>query len=159
VRTFRLDEFPHEGTASWWACRIAGAAAGCAIVLCAIQFSKRPSGRIANLCAIGAAIGFTLAHPVARAFGRVIGVDDVTARFQNANEALYFDFGSLVVHLCGALVGGAISLGLGYDPPSKAKIGVKSPPLSICLFCAAIFIGLVVLMSRFFQQRQIGIYD
>lgn len=159
VRTFRLDEFPYAGTATWWTFRLLGAAAGCAIVLWTIRLSTRPWGRIFSLCAIGAAIGFTIAHPVGRALGRVIGVSDITAKFANVNGALHFDVGSLVVHLCGALIGGAIALGLGYDPPSKAKASVKSPSLAICLFCASIFTGLVVLMSRFFQQWQVGIYD
>ncbi len=159
VRTFRLDDFPAEGGISWWALRILGAIGGCALVLWANRISRTRRGYVHNLFAIGAAIGFTIAHPVARAFGRLFGVDDMFERFDDANSLLHFDLGSLVAHTCGALIGGIISLGLGYDSPREGNSSTRSPVLSICLFWAALFTGLIVMMSMFFQNRQVGILE
>jgi predicted membrane-bound spermidine synthase len=159
VRTIRLDSLPAEGSELWWACRIFGAVTGCVAVLAAIRYAHTRRGQIVNLFAIGAVLGFTLAHPIARSFGRSFGLGDFADRFAGINEKVGFDLGSLVVHLIGAAFGGAISLGLGYDRPEEGKKKSPAPALCMCLFCAALFTGLIVLMSLFFQNRQVGIYD
>jgi spermidine synthase len=135
-----------------------GAAVGCGLVVWAIRLSGSRRGQIASLAGIGAAIGFALAHPITRSFGHLVGIDDVGSRFAGMNSALRFDFGSLVIHTIVAAIGAAIALGLGYDPPNAKKPAAKTSPLAICLFCASLFTGLIVLMSHFFQKGEVGIY-
>jgi predicted membrane-bound spermidine synthase len=158
VRTFRLDEWPNEGTPALWALRVFGAAAGFGIVFWRVRASAERRGQINNLFALGAAIGFALAHPIARSLGQIVGIDDVGRRFATVNIRLGWDIGAMVIHLAGAAIGGAISLGLGYDPPSAKKVAVRSSPLSVCLFTGSLFTGLIVLMSHFFQKGEVGIY-
>jgi spermidine synthase len=159
IRSLLLNGWPAEGSGGWWFMRIAGALTGLGLVVLGIYITRYRRGQMANLFAIGAAIGFTLAHPVFRSFMNVTSSGDRVAVFQDINEKLHFDLGSLVVHLAGALVGGAISLGLCYDPPRAGKPSARTPSVAICLFTAAIFTGLVVLMSRFFQNERVGIND
>ena len=158
VRSLRFDDWPAQGKTAWWIVRIAGAFAGFGLVALANSIARLRRGQIVNLFAIGAAIGFLLAHPVVQSFGRVVGMRDDEARFQNLNALMHFDIGSLIIHLCGAVVGGSISLGLLYDPPKPGRPVKASSPLATCLFSAAVLTGLVVLMSRFFQNEQIGVY-
>lgn len=159
VRTLSLSEWPSEGSTSAWICRAAGTIVAFTLVLLAIRTSDSRRGKIINLFAIGAVIGFALAHPVIRSLGSIVNVENIEARFANINASLHFDFGSLVIHLIGAAIGGAISLGVGYDPPKQDKPVSETPVLSVCLFCAALFTGLVVMMSMFFQNEKVGIYD
>lgn len=162
VRSFRFDEWPGEGSPAWWAVRVAGAAAGFGLAVVAIYMARTRRGQLTNLFGIGAAVGFVLAHPIAQAlnqYGQILGFPGLTSKFDNINQSLQFDFSSVVIHVIGVMFGGAIALGLGYDPPNKKAAAPGSPALSICLFVAAIFTGLIVLMSRFFQNPHIGIGD
>jgi spermidine synthase len=100
-----------------------------------------------------------MAHPIARAldtYGQTFGIRGMSEKFENISSATGFDFGSLVVHLIGFVIGGGISLGLGYDPPRKEGSTTKAPALSICLFCAATFTGLIVLMTWFFIRTGVS---
>jgi predicted membrane-bound spermidine synthase len=158
VRTFRLDEWPHEGSAWWWVIRVLAAAAGCALALLAIRGSETRRGRLINLFGLGAVIGFAVAHPVVRSFGRLLRVGDIDAAFETTNASMGFDVGSLVIHLVGAATGGLIALGLGYDPPKENKpTADRTSTLTVCLFCAALFIGMVVLLNGMFQNPQLGL--
>lgn len=160
VRTFRLDNWPSESSPEWWMARVLGGLVFLALAFWRIQASKTRRGHNVNLFLIGAVIGFAVAHPVTRSFGTTIGVEKLAEKFEDINDSLGFDLGSLVFHLFGATLGGAISLGLAYDSPSEKKLVPKpSGPLAICLFCAALFTGLVVLMNLFFQNPRVGVYD
>jgi len=159
VRTLTLHGWPVEGSTSAWICRFAGGAITCAAVVLAIRKADTRRGKVGNLFAIGAVIGFALAHPIVRSLGSIVNADNLAARFAGVNAAIHFDFGSLVIHLLGALIGGLISLGLGYDSSKEAKPAGQTPVLAVCLFCAALFTGLVVMMSMFFQNPNVGIYE
>jgi len=160
VRTFRLDNWPSESSVGWWMARTIGALSFLALAIWRIRTAKTNRGHAVNLFLIGAVVGFAVAHPVARSLGSAIGIESFSERFDSINKSLAFDLGSLVIHLFGAALGGAISLGLAYDQPGEAKnIPKPSGPLSVCLFCGALFTGLVVLMNLFFQNPRVGVYE
>jgi spermidine synthase len=160
VRTFRLDDWPPEGGRWAWVLRLLGAAAGLGLAVAAVRAANTRRGWLANLFAVGAVIGFAVAHPVIRSFARLLSLANPADGFGGTSASLGFDVGSLVVHLLGAATGGLIALGLGYDPP-----GVKKPAenrtaaLAVCLFCAALFTGLVVLINGMFQNDQLHIRE
>ncbi|HKB06001.1 MAG TPA: fused MFS/spermidine synthase [Gemmataceae bacterium] len=158
IRTFRLDGRPDEGSTWAWVARLVAAGAAFGLALLAVRKSDTRRGWLVNLFAVGAVIGFAVAHPVARSFGRLLGLRDPAAGFADVGASIGLDVGSLVVHLLGAATGGLIALGLGYDPPSAKKpAGDGTSALSVCLFCAALFTGLVVLINGMFQNEQLQI--
>ena len=82
VRSFRLDGFPEEGGTAWWIVRILGAAIGLGLVAAVVRTGPNRKGQITRLAALGAAIGFALAHPVARSFGKLIGLGNLNETFK-----------------------------------------------------------------------------
>lgn len=160
VRTFRLDDWPPEGSSWAWVLRIVGAAVGLGLALAAVRAGNTRRGWLVNLFAVGAVIGFAVAHPVIRSFGRLVGLGNPALAFGNLSASIHLDVGSLVVHLLGAATGGLIALGLGYDPPGAKKPTVdRTSALAVCLFCAALFTGLVVLINGMFQNDQLQIRE
>ena len=160
VRSLRLDDWPVESSPSWWACRVLGAATALGLVVLTIHLSHRHRrGQVIWLAALGGAIGWAVAHTVTRSFGKLIGLDDLPARFAGPNSSLGFDVGSLVIHLGWAVVGALIAVGLGYDSEKEARPTGRTTALAVCLFAAALFSGLVVLLSGMFQNRPLGLYD
>jgi len=162
VRSLRLDHWPAEAKPEWWACRVAGAVAGFGLAALTGYLSGRGRrGQIAWLAAVGAAIGWAMAHTVMRSFGKIVGLDDLAARFHGLNTALGIDVGSLAVHLIWAAIGALIAVGLGYEGDKKPaeKPAGRTNALAVSLFLAALFSGLVVLLSGMFQNRTLGLYD
>jgi len=157
VRSLRLDSGPHEGSTSWWLARILGAAIGVQLAWLVARTGPDRRGQMIRLAALGGVIGFAVAHPVFRSFGRLIGLGSLEARFQSTNESLGFDLGSLVIHLLGALVGALIALGIGYDKNKDQQPASRTSALAVCLFAAALFTGLVVLINRMLQNETLGL--
>ena len=157
VRSLRLDGGPHEGSTSWWFARILGTAIGALLVSLVTRIGSDRRGQITRLAALGAAIGFAVAHPVFRSFGRLIGLGSLEAKFQSANESLGFDLGSLVIHLLGAATGALIALGIGYEKNKGQQPASRTSALAVCLFAAALFTGLVVLVNRMLQNEALGL--
>lgn len=156
VRSLSLSDWPSEGSVEWWVVRLIGAITGLGLALIGVLAARTRRGQVVNMFAVGAVIGYAVAHPVIRSFVGIFGAGDLHARLSGLNQSFGLDLGSLAVHLLGALIGGAISLGLAYDPPGEEKAKSPTSPLAVCLFCAALFTGLVVLTSRFFQNQDIG---
>ena len=158
IRSFRLDGWPLESTPAWWAVRVLGAATGFGLVVLCIYLSTRSRrGQVIWLAGLGGVIGWAVAHTVTRSFGKLVGLDDLPARFDNLNNSLGFDFGSLVVHLLWAVVGGLIAVGLGYDSENESKAAGRTTALAVSLFAAALFAGLVVLLNGMFQNPDLGL--
>jgi spermidine synthase/MFS family permease len=159
IRSLRLDHWPEEPEAIW-VCRIVGALAGLGLVGLTLSLSRSGRrGQVIWLAVLGGVIGYAVAHPVLRSFGKLIGLENLPDKFVGANRSLGFDVGSLVVHLTGATVGALISVGLGYDSEKdKAhKPAGRTAALAISLFAAALFAGLVVLLNGMFQNEQLGL--
>lgn len=158
VRSLLLTGWPLESTPAWWAVRVLGAAAGLGLVLLTVSLGGRGRrGQMVWLGALGGAIGWAVAHTVTRSFGKLVGLDDLSARFTNLNDSVGFDFGSLVVHLAWAAVGGLIAVGLGYDAEKESKPAGRTTALAVSLFAAALFTGLVVLLNGMFQNPDLGL--
>jgi spermidine synthase len=159
IRSLRLDDWP-EGPEAVWVCRIVGALAGLGLVGLTLYFSRSGRrGQVIWLAVLGGVIGYAVAHPVLRSFGKLIGLENLPDKFVGANRSLGFDVGSLVVHLIGATVGALISVGLGYDSEKERarKPAGRTAALAISLFAAALFAGMVVLLSRMFQNDRLGL--
>jgi predicted membrane-bound spermidine synthase len=159
IRSLRLDRWPAE-PATVWTCRLAGAAVGLGLVFLIVRLSRGGRrGQLVWLSALGGVIGYAVAHPVLRSAGKLVNVDDLPDRFIGANRAVGFDVGALVVHLVGAATGALIAVGLGYE--SEADQGRKpagrTTALTISLFAAALFAGLVVLLNGMFQNEELGL--
>jgi spermidine synthase len=158
VRSLRFDGWPVEDSASWWACRVAGATTGFGLVVLTLYLNRGRRGQLIWLGALGGAIGYAIAHPVFWSIARIFSVEkmpDVIAEFGRSNG---FDFGSLLVHLLGAATGAAISMGIGYDPGGELKPSGRTAWLAASLFAAALFTGLVVVASRMIQNPKLGLY-
>ncbi|HKA06078.1 MAG TPA: fused MFS/spermidine synthase [Gemmataceae bacterium] len=159
VRSFRLDGFPEEGSPEWWAIRIVCAILGYGLAWVVVRTGTGSRGQMIRLAGLGAALGFAVAHPVSRSFGKLVGLGDLHARFHATNQSAGFDFGSLVVHLVGAAVGALIAVGIGYDKDRKDEPASRSSALAMCLFGASLFSGLVVLMNGVFQNKALRLEE
>ena len=156
VRSFRIDDFPAEGGVESWVLRIVGAAVALGIVVVRVRARGTARGRLINLVGIGAAVGFAAAHAVAQSLANSLGWGDLREAFADANVAAGFNVGAIPVHLLGAMVGALIAWGLAYEPERTAA--PAQSPLTACLFCAALFTGLVVLLKGVFQNEKLGVF-
>lgn len=155
IRSLNLHGWP-TGTTAVWTVRCLGALFGLGLVLVALHFGTRSRrGQIIGLAAVGGAIGWAVAHPVLRSFGKLVGLQNLADRFPN--ETVGFDLGSLVIHLLAAGTGALIAVGLGYDSEKERKPAGRTTTLAVSLFAAALFTGLVVLLSGMFQNDQLGL--
>lgn len=157
VRSLNLEGWP-AATNAVWTVRCLGALFGLGLVLVAMHFASRGRrGQIIALAAVGGALGWAVAHPVLRSFGKLVRLDNLPDRFADMNRSVGFDFGSLVVHLLAAATGALIAVGLGYDSEKERKPAGRTITLAMSLFAAALFTGMVVLLSGMFQNDQLGL--
>jgi spermidine synthase len=163
VRSLSFNQHPSSDN-SILLCRILGAAGGLALAYLTISVGTRGKrGQIIWLSVLGAAIGYAVAHLVTKsvaAIGDAFGGIHTGHWFDGMVEATGIDVWSLAVHLLGALVGALISVGLGYDAERDKKVvGGRTATLAISLFAAALFIGMVVLLSGMFQNPRLELAE
>lgn len=129
------------------------------VVLTGYLTTRLRRGQIVWLTVLGGVVGYAVAHPVLRSFGKLIGLQDLPDRFVNINRSLGFDFGSFVIHLACAVIGALIAVGLGYDSEKEKarRPAGRTGALAVSLFAAALFTGLVVLLNGMFQNDQLGL--
>jgi spermidine synthase len=158
VRSLGLEGYPLEGSNATWVVRFVAALVGLVLALGVIRTGPGRGGQITRLAAFGATMGFAVAHPVLRSFGKLIGLQGLEARFAETNLSIGFDLGALTIHQTGAVIGALIAVGLGYDSTKQVKPVSKTTSLGVCLFVASLFSGLIVLLNGMFQNEQLGLY-
>lgn len=158
LRSFSGDGFPEPGTSAVWVWRIIGALVGSGGVITLINYATERTSKIVGLLVVGAGLGYAAAHPVARAMAGFFNVESLNTFVADASES---PASALLIHAIGAILGAVISLGLGYDPQAEPKANTpptSTSPLVMCLFGAALFAGLIVILAGMFQRDELGIY-
>ena len=159
VRSLRLDGRPRSRSRSW-ACRLVGALAGLGLVLLVGRLSNRGRrGQIVWLAALGGASG---TPSPTRSSGRSAswsGWPTCREVRRPSTSRWGSTSGRWSVHLLWAVIGALIAVGLGYDVGEGAKPAGRTAALAVSLFAAALFAGAVVLLSRMFQNDQLGLRD
>lgn len=142
-----------------WAVRAAAAAVGVGVTVVLIR-ATQPGRSWLPYLAVGAVLGWAVAHPVVRSLTTMLtkGQGNPLGAFADLNAALGFDAGALIVHLSGAVLGAGIAFGLGYDPKTVGKPATRPGVLSMCLFGAAVFVGLIVIILGLTQRPDLGLY-
>ncbi|WP_029629790.1 fused MFS/spermidine synthase [Zavarzinella formosa] len=165
LRSFSMDGYPlgeeEDGEVVMLiGYRLIGSGIAVGLVLIGNAISGLTIGKIINLFVLGAALGWTMAFPVARSLSgladRLMKFNPDTFLFdpETGTSTEYF-LNSLVIHSSMALLGGLISLGLLYENPQPNEKRPKTLNLTVCFFMAALFIGLIVIMNGMFQNQKL----
>lgn len=161
LRSILVSGYPEVESEAAMYVRIAGAGFGLGIVVLVLRLMANNRRPWLGIAMMGAVLGYVVAHPVTRSVISIInrGANNPLDALENLGQPMGLNLASIIVHTVGAAVGAAIALGLGYDPKEKATEPTPQSTLGLCVFGAALFTGLVVIILGMTQKYELGIFS